>query len=213
MLKSEIKDLLDKPAWVLFLAVWFFYLAGLALFSHFVWSSELYEIGYRNDTGFENYLGMVRRVDFARYILSPLYIFVLSVIIAALIKIGLTGYTIEVDNKLLFKIIVTGIFFLSLPFWVKAVWFVLIKGSYSSEEIKYFYPLSGLYFFDTADLHMRIVKALGKINLYHLAFMLYVASCLKLYTTAKWWRLFGIVCITYGLGLVLLQAVLILIFM
>ncbi len=156
---------------------------------------------------------MVRRVDFARYILSPLYLFILSVIIAALIKIGLTGYNIEINNKLLFKIIVTGTFFLSLPLWVKAVWFVLIKGSYTSEEIKNFYPLSVLYFFDTADMHMRIVKALGKINLYHLAFMLYVASCLKLYIIASWWHLFGIVCITYGFGLALLQAGIILIFM
>lgn len=213
MLKSEITDMLEKPAWALFLSFWIFYLIGLGLFSHFVWSTELYELGYRNDTGFENYIDMVRRVDFARYILSPLYIFVLSVIISGLIKIGLTGYSIGINNKLLYKIIVSGTFFLSLPLWVKAVWFVLIKGSYTSEEVKYFFPLSVLYFFEPADLHIRIVKALGKINLYHLAFMLYVAGCLKLYITATWWRLFGIVCITYGLGLVLLQAVLILIFM
>lgn len=55
MLKSEITEILEKPTWVLFLAFWLFYLVGLALFSDFVWSTELYEFGYRNDTGFENY--------------------------------------------------------------------------------------------------------------------------------------------------------------
>jgi len=213
MLKAEIKDLLEKPAWVLLIAATLFYLTGLFLFSHFVWSSDIYEYNYRAETGFENYIDMVRRVDFVRYILSPLYIFSLSGIAMGLIKIGLTGHNIELENRLLFKIILIATFFLSLPLLVKSVWFVLIQGSYTMNEVKYFYPLSVLYFFDPQELHIKLVKALGRLNLYHLAFMLFIAWCIRIYTKQSFMCLFGIVIYTYGLGLLLLQGIMILIFM
>lgn len=213
MLKSEIKDILEKPVWVLLLAASVFYFAGLFLFSHFVWSSDIYEYSYRANTGFEDYIDMVRRVDLLRYLFSPAYIFLISVIISVLIKIGLTGLNIEIENKLLFKIVLVGTFFLTLPLLIKTVWFVLIKETYSMEEVKYFYPLSVLYFFETADLHIKLVKALGKFNLYHLVFMVFIAWCIRLFTNISFGRLFAIVCYTYGLGLILLQLIIILIFM
>ncbi len=213
MLKAEIKDLLEKRTWVLLIAATLFYLTGLFLFSHFVWSSDIYEYNYKAETGFENYIDMVRRIDFVRYILSPLYIFTISAIAMGLIKIGLTGHNIELESKLLFKIILIATFFLSLPLWVKAVWFALIQGSYTMNEVRYFYPLSVLYFFDPQELHIKLVKALGRLNLYHLAFMLFIAWCIRIYTKQSFMRLFGIVIYTYGLALLLLQGIMILIFM
>ena len=212
MLKAEIKDILEKPAWVLLVAATLFYLMGLFLFSHFVWSTDVYEYNYKLETGFENYIDMVRRVDFVRYILSPVYIFSLSGIAMGLIRIGLTGHNIELENKLLFKIILIATFFLSLPLWVKSVWFVLIKGSYTMNEVKYFYPLSVLYFFDPPELHEKLVKALGRLNFYHLAFMVFIAWCIRIYTNHSFLRLFGIVIYTYGLGFLLLQMIMVLIF-
>ena len=213
MLKSEIKDVLEKPAWVLLIVATVFYLTGLFLFSHFVWSADIYEYNYEAETGFENYIGMVRRIDFVRYILSPLYIISLSGIAMGLIKIGLMGHNIELENKLLFKIILVATFILSLPLLVKSVWFVLIKGSYNMDEVRYFYPLSVLHFFDPTQLHEKMVKALGRLNLYHLAFMLFIAWCIGIYTNHSLLRLFGIVIYTYGLGFLLLQGIMILIFM
>lgn len=212
MLKSEIKDILEKPAWVLLIAASTFYLTGLFLFSHFVWSTDIYEYNYKAETGFENYIEMVRTVDFLRYLFSPAYIFLVSVIVSGLVKIGLTGHNIEIENKLLFRIILIGTFFLSLPIWIKVVWFVLIKGSYSVDEVKHFYPLSIFYFFNTADLHIKIVKALGKLNLYHLAFIAFVSWCIKIYSNTSFGLLFAIICYTYGFGLILLQLIIILIF-
>ncbi len=213
MLKAEIKAILKKPPWILLIAATLFYMAGLFLFSYFVWSTDIYEYNFKANTGFENYIDMVRRVDFVRYILSPVYIFSIAGIAMGLIKIGLMGHNIELGNRLLFKIILIATFFLSLPLWVKSVWFVLIKGSYTMEEVKYFYPLSVLYFFDPSELHMKLVKALGRLNLYHLAFMLFIAWCIRIYTKQSFMRLFGIVIYTYGLALMLLQGIMILIFM
>lgn len=213
MLKSEIRNILEKPIWVLLIAASVFYLMGLFLFSNFVWSTDIYEYNYKADTGFEKYIDMVRRIDFIRYLLSPIYIFLMAFIITGLIKIGITGSYIDINNKLLFKIVLISTLILSLPLWVKVVWFVLLKGSYTMEEVKYFYPFSLLIFFDPSDLQETIMKALGRINLYHLVFMAFVAWCIKIYTNVSWWRLFGIVCYTYGFGLLLLQGIIILIFM
>lgn len=213
MLKAEIKAILEKPAWILLVAATLFYMTGLFLFSHFVWSPDIYEYSYKAETGFDTYIDMVRRIDFVRYILSPVYIFSLAGIAMGLIKIGLMGHNIELDNKLLFKIILISTFFLSLPLLVKSVWFVLIQESYTMEEVKYFYPLSVLYFFDPSELHEKLVKALGRLNLYHLVFMLFIAWCVRIYTNHSLVRLFGIMIYTYGLGLLLLQGIMILIFM
>jgi hypothetical protein len=212
MIKSEIKYLLEKPAWVLLIAATVFYLTGLFLFSHFVWSTDIYEMNYMAKTGFENYIDMVRRIDFVRYLLSPIYILAISAAISGLLYIGLTGNNIELNPRLLFKIVLLGTFILSFPLLVKTIWFVLIKGSYSMDEVKYFYPVSVIYFFEPADLHIKLVKALGKLNLYHLAFMLFIAWCIRIFTNSSFIKLFWIVIYTYGIGFLLLQAIIILIF-
>ncbi len=212
MLKEEIKNILEKPTWVLFLTSTFFYTIGLFLFTYFVWSNDIYEINYTADTGFENYIDMVRRIDFFRYIFSPVYIFSISIAIAGIIKIGLEGQNIEIENKLLFKIILIGTFILSIPLWVKVVWFVVIQGSYNMDDVKYFYPFSLVYFVDLQDMHIKLVKALGKINLYHLAFTLFVAWCIKIYSGKTFRQIFKIILYTYGIALILIQAIIVLIF-
>jgi hypothetical protein len=213
MLKAVIREILETPVWVLLLAATIFYLMGLFMFSHFVWSSDFYALNYRAETGFENFIDSVRRIDFARYILSPVYILSISGIVMGLILMGLTGHNIELENRILFKIILIATIFLSLPLWVKSVWFVLIKGSYSMDEVKFFYPLSLLYFFDPAELHIKLAKTLGKLNVYHLAFMLFIAWCIRIYTNCSFMRIFIIVFYTYGLAFFLLQLLIILIYL
>lgn len=212
MFKSEIKDILSKPAWQLFIVITVFYAIGLFLFSHFVWSTDFYELNHARKTNFETQIDMYRRIDMVKYIFSPVYILSLSYVILWLIKIGLLSANVEFENKLLLKIIITGLFILSLPLWIKAVWFVLLKGSYSYDEVRYFYPFSILYFFDPGELNMKVVKALGRINLYHLAFMVFVAWAIKIYSSLSFTRLFIIVLYTYGLAFILLQLFIILIF-
>lgn len=212
MIKSEITNILEKPTWVLFLVASAFYLVGLFLFSHFVWSTDIYEINYKTDKGFDQYIGMVRQIDLVRYLLSPLYIITISFIILGVLKIGLIINNINIEDKILLKTIILGTFILSLPFWVKTVWFVLIKGNYSMDEVKFFYPLSLLFFFDSTELHLNIAKTLGRINLYHLVFMTFIAGCIKQYSDISWYRSFGMVSYTYGLGFVLLQMIIILLY-
>ena len=210
MIKSEITKIVEKPTWVLILAASAFYFGGLFLFSHFVWSTDVYEINYKSDTGFEEYIGMVRLIDLIRYLLSPLYIFTISFIILGVLKIGLIINNINIEDKILLKAIIIGTFILSLPLWVKAVWFVLVKVNYSMDEVKFFYPLSFFYFFDPTDIHFNIAKALGRINIYHLTFMTFIAGFIKHHSEINWYRSFGMVGYTYGLGLVLLQLIIIL---
>ena len=212
MFKSEIKNILSKSVWQLFIAITLFYTIGLFLYSHFVWSTDFYELNYTRKTNFETQIDMYRRIDLIKYILSPVYIISISYLIFGLIKIGLLSANIEFENKLLLKIIIIGIFILSLPLWVKVVWFILIKGSYSYNEVRFFYPFSVLYFFDPGELNMKVVKALGRINLYHLVFMIFIAWSLKLYINKKFTKLFTVVLLTYGIAFILVQLIIIFMF-
>ncbi len=213
MLKAEIENILSKPPWQVFIAVTIFYVLGLFMFSHFVWSTDIYEFNYKAKVGFENYIDMVRRIDIVRYLLSPAYIFAFSIISIGLIKIGLIEQNIKINNRILFKIILLGFFVLSLPLWVKTIWFVFVNDTYVMDEVKYFYPVSILFFFDAQELNIKVVKALGRINLYHLAYIFFIASCLRIYTNASLLRLSLTVFLTYGLGFILLQLIMILIFL
>jgi len=212
MFKSEIKILLEKPTWIIFIISWFFYLTGLILFSHYVWSEDIY--GYNQNTGkdFNNYIDFIRKIDIVRYLLSPVYLAGVAGVIWLLLQIGLTGLKKSIEKKLLFKIILLSLIILSFPFWIKTVYFVLIQGNYSPDEVKYFYPLSILHFFNPEHLHLKVVKALGRLNLYHIAFMIFITWCIKLYISVSFGRLFTIILSTYGIGFLLLQMVLILIF-
>jgi len=213
MFKSEIRNILSKPLWQLFIAIIIFYTIGLFLYSHFVWSTDFYELNHTRKTNFETQIDMYRRMDFIRYLFSPVYIISMSYLIFGLIKIGLLSANIEFENRLLLKIIVVGLFILSLPLWVKVVWFVLIKGSYTYNEVRFYYPFSVLYFFEPNDLNIKVVKALGRINLYHLVFMIFITWAIKMYSTVSFKRLFIIILYTYGLALITLQLFIILIFM
>lgn len=212
MFKSEIKILLEKPTWKIFILSWFFYLTGLILFGHYVWSEDIY--GYNQNTGkdFNNYIDFIRKIDTVRYFLSPVYLAGVASVIWLILQIGLTGLKKSIEKKLLFKIILLGLIILSLQFWIKTVYFVLIQGNYSPDEVKYFYPLSILHFFNPEHLNLKIVKALGRLNLYHITFMIFITWGIKLYTSVSFGRLFTIVLATYGMGFLLLQMVVILIF-
>ncbi len=212
MLKSEIKGILKKPTWQVIIAAITFYVLGLYLFSHFVWSTDIYEYNYSGKTGFEDYIDMIRRIDFMRYLLSPLYVLLIAGTVSGLIQIGLIGNNIKINYKLLFKIVLTATFILFLPFWVKTVWFVLIKGSYTMEEVKLFYPLSVLSFVDRSELHEFVIKALGRISIFQFVFMAFIAWCISFYCSNSFTRLMGIVLYTYGLGFLLFQTIQILIF-
>lgn len=212
MLQTYFSDILKKQTWLIFLFSWLFYLIGLFLFSQLVWDSNTYLFDYKGND-FDAFLSNVRRIDLLRYIFSPLWVIGVSTIIWALIKSGLIIVRVELDTLLLYKIIFLGFFFISIPFWLKSVWLILIDESYTPDDVKYFFPGSLVSFFDTSELKLTILKAISRFNLFHLSFILFTSWLIALNSTLNYVKSVVLVFSTYGVGLLLLQCLIIVIAM
>jgi len=203
-MKTITSDLLAKPAWMLFLLSWLFYLTGLFLFSYFVWDTNTYMLSYTGHN-FEAWLPGIRRIDLIRYTLSPLWVIGICSVIWLVIKAGLAVCQIKFNNKLLYKIIFLGFLLISLPFWIKTIWFVLLKGSYTPDDVKYFFPGSFVSFIDTSGMSLTLVKIISRFNLFHQAFILFTAWMISIYSELKTIKSAVLVFCTYGLGLMIIQ--------
>jgi len=204
MQQNFVSDLLKKPAWMLFLISWLFYLVGLFLFSHMVWDDNTYMADFRG-TDFETSLSNWRKMDMLRYALSPAWILGISTVIFFLIKIGMIIIRVEFNTALFFKIIFLGFIFLSLPFWVKSVGLILVKSGYTSNDIKTYFPGSIVPLIDSSGMSEVKMKALANINIYHLAFMLFISWQLTVNSSLDNFKSFLLVLCTYGFGVAFLQ--------
>jgi hypothetical protein len=212
MIQTYIEEQLKQPVWKFFLFSWLFYLIGLFMFSQLVWDTNTYMYDYKGNN-FEEWLSSVRRIDLVRYILSPLWVFTISVVIWLIIKAGLLMLRIEFNTSLLFKIIFLGFFFIALPFWIKSVWLIIFKSGYTPNDVKYFFPGSLISFIDASEMKLTIVKAISRFNLFHLSFILFIAWMISFNSRLNYSRSFLLVFFTYGFGLALLQGLIIVIAM
>ena len=204
MQQNFVTDLLKRPAWMLFLISWLFYLIGLILFSQFVWDANIYMADFKG-ADFETSLSNWRKMDMLRYALSPVWILAISTGIFFMIKTGIIIIRAEFNTALLFKIIFLGLAFLSLPFWVKSVGLILFKSGYTPNDVNAFFPGSIVPFIDTSGMREVKIKALAHINIYHLAFILFTSWQIAANSKITFIKSLLIVICTYGLGLVLLQ--------
>jgi len=204
MKQNFVSDLLKKPAWMLFLTSWLFYLIGLFLFSHLVWDASTYMADFKG-TDFETSLSNWRKMDMLRYALSPAWILGISTVIFFLIKTGMIIIRVEFNTALLFKIIFLGIVFLSLPFWIKSVGLILFKSGYTPDDIKVFFPGSIVPFIDSSGMSEVKMKAFANINIYHIAFLLFTSWQLTVNSSLNYFKSFLLVLCTYGFGVAFLQ--------
>jgi len=208
MQQNIVSDVLKKPTWMLFLCSWLFYLVGLFLFSQMVWDANTYQYDFKGPD-FETFISNLRKIDMLRYALSPVWVIGISTVIFTLIKTGMVIIRVEFNTLMLFKIIFLGFIFLSLPFWVKSVWLILFKGTYTPNDVKYFFPGSIVSFIDTTGMQMTTVKVLSRINLFQLSFIGFTAWAISRNSTLVFFRALGLVLFTYGFGLAILQSLII----
>jgi len=204
MQQNVVSDLLKKPAWMLFLISWLFYLVGLFLFSHMVWDANTYMADFKG-SDFETSLSNWRRMDMLLYVMSPLWVMGISVVVWIVLKLGLAITQVEFNTSLLFKIIFLGSIIIFLPNWVKSVGLILFRSGYTPDDIKMFFPGSIVTFINSSGMSEMKIKALANINIYHLAFMLFISWQIALNSKITYFKSLLIVFSTYGLGLALLQ--------
>ncbi|MDD2307675.1 MAG: hypothetical protein PHP53_23430 [Prolixibacteraceae bacterium] len=204
MQQNFVSDLLKRPAWMLFLISWLFYLIGLILFSQFVWDANTYMADFKG-TDFETSLSNWRRMDMLLYVISPVWVIGISAIVWIVIKLGLAITQVEFNTSLLFKIIFLGSIIIFLPNWVKSVGLILFKSGYTPDDVTHFFPGSIVPFIETSNMSEVKMKALATINIYHLAFIFFTSWQIAANSKITFIKSLLIVICTYGLGLVLLQ--------
>ena len=204
MEENFITNLLKKPIGVAFLISWLFYLIGLFLFSQMVWDANTYQNDYTGND-FEAVLSGYRRIDMIRYALSPLWILALSGAIWTLLRLGLAISQTEIESALLFKIVLLGVLFISLPYWVRSVWFVLIETNYTSNDLNHFFPGSIVQLLNVSEMSANQVKALANINLYHLGFILFSAWAITKNSVLNYFKSFVLILFTYGTAVALIN--------
>jgi len=174
MQQNFVSDLLKKPAWMLFLISWLFYLIGLFLFSQMVWDDSTYMSDFKG-TDFEASLSNWRRIDLLLYLISPLWVLGISVVVWIVFKLGLAITQVEFNTSLLLNFIFLDSIIIFLPNLVKSVGLILFKSGYTPNDIKAFFPGSIVPFIDTTGMGEVKVNALAHTNIYHLAFMLFTS--------------------------------------
>lgn len=204
MQQNFVSNLLKRPAWMLFLISWLFYLIGLILFSHFVWDTNTYMADFKG-ADFEESLSNWRRIDLLLYVMSPVWVMGISVVTWIVIKLGLAITQVEFNTSLLFKIIFIGSIFIFLPNWVKSVGLILFKSGYTPDDVTHFFPGSIVPFIETSGMREVKMKALANINIYHLAFMLFTSWQLAVNSSLSYFKSFLLVVCTYGFGVAFLQ--------
>lgn len=123
-----------------------------------------------------SYFEMQSKLKWLGYIFTPLFIFLKTLIIASTIYTAIFFFN---KNKIAFKNILNIILkaefiFLLVPIF-KIIWFYFFQINYTLEDIQYFYPLSALNIVGYTGLEPWLVYPLQILNLFELAYIIYLS--------------------------------------
>lgn len=124
----------------------------------------------------ENYFEMQSKWKWLGYVFVPVFVLVKTLIIASAVYTAVFFFN---KNKISFKSILNIVLkaefiFLLVPI-LKIIWFYFFQTNYTLEDIQYFYPLSALNIIGYAGLEPWLIYPLQILNLFELAYIIYLA--------------------------------------
>lgn len=110
------------------------------------------------------------------YVIFPLFILLKTLIIASIIYIGSFFYSKnEIAFKNIWSIVISAEFiFLLVPIF-KIIWFYFFQTNYTLEDLQYFYPISAINITGYKGLEPWLIYPLQTLNLFELAYIIYLA--------------------------------------
>tara|TARA_R110000796_G_scaffold88850_6_gene192058 strand:- start:130834 stop:131394 length:561 start_codon:yes stop_codon:yes gene_type:complete len=124
------------------------------------------------------YLNYQKKWEFVGYIILPLILLLKISIISIILDAGCFFFGKEIIYKKIFKIVTKAEFIFLLTIVFKTVWFYFFQQSYTLEDLQYFYPLSFLNIFDYQSLESWFIYPLQTINLFEIAYWIFLAHLL-----------------------------------
>jgi hypothetical protein len=124
----------------------------------------------------ERFFEMQNKWQWVGYLFIPVFVLLKTLIIAS--AVYTTVYFFN-NNKTTFKSILNIILqaefvFLLVPV-LKIIWFYFFQTNYTLEDLQYFYPLSALNIIGYAGLEPWLIYPLQILNLFELAYIIYLA--------------------------------------
>lgn len=102
-------------------------------------------------------------------------LFIKCLCMAAILQCGLYLRKIEISFDSILKIAVVGEFIFLIPQIIKFTWFYYSKEAYTVDDLKTFFPMSALNFFDDQKLSLLWYYPLKTINIFEVLYWFVLA--------------------------------------
>lgn len=122
----------------------------------------------------ENFLGFQKKWQWVGYIFIPVFLLIKTSIIATIVYIGLFFFNKNFNFKSLWNITLKAEFVFLLVPGFKMIWFYFFQPNYKLQDIQNFYPLSALNIVGYKDLETWFVYPFQTLNLFELAYIIYL---------------------------------------
>ena len=124
----------------------------------------------------KEYLKFQDKWQWVGYFMIPILLLIKTVLITIVLYIGMFFINKSVVTfKVIWKIVINSEFiFLFIPI-CKIIWFSFFQTEYKLVDIQYFYPFSALNFIDFIELEPWLIYPIQTINLFELAYIIYLS--------------------------------------
>lgn len=141
--------------------------------------------------------GLFQLFNALQFIGIPLIYIYKAVIIAFILWTGAFMFGYKITYKQMWHIAIVAETVFLFPEFIKIMWFILIDHQPDIWEIKAFYPLSVMNFFDATSLADNLHYPLKALNLFELAYWFVLVEAIHVTAKKKWSYAFAIVFTTY----------------
>ncbi|MFA5819344.1 MAG: hypothetical protein WC854_08710 [Bacteroidales bacterium] len=130
----------------------------------------------------------LKRFAWISYAFTPIMLLVKFSLVSLVLYIGIVFCNIQDKVSLgsVFKIVIASEIVFVCAGFVKFLWFYLFAGNYDLNDLDFFYPLSLINFFKTAEVSRFWLFPLQTVNLFHLVYIISISYGLnKVYKIEK----------------------------
>ncbi|MEO8255160.1 MAG: hypothetical protein ABI554_12330 [Flavobacterium sp.] len=122
----------------------------------------------------EKFLGFQKKWEWVGYVFIPFFLLIKTTIITTILYIGLFFFDKDLRFTNLWNIVLKAEFiFLLVPVF-KIIWFYYFQTNYNLQDVQNFYPLSALNIVGYNDLETWFVYPFQTLNLFELAYIIYL---------------------------------------
>lgn len=112
-------------------------------------------------------------------------------VIAFVVWVGCFLFGYRVTYRQCWGVVISAEFIFIIPEMLKILWFLFVETEPTIHDIRAFYPLSLMHFFDYSDIDKRYAYPLRALNVFEVCYWFLLVSGIYYYTARKkktlWW--------------------------